>query len=109
MPAINKAKINLGELRFPNAKKLLFGDDFPSLASKQADLSHGLSKTLSLTTGHQFPQRSGPSHHFGSRTAPMQHTFHSAKYAQTHAKKGFFHPQSVAQQESTSTHPSGNK
>jgi len=83
LAAINKAKINLGDLPLPNAKKMLFGDDFSFLASKQADLSRGLSKTLSSNTGRQFPQISGPSQRFGSRTAPIRHTFHSAKYAQT--------------------------
>ena len=46
LAAINKAKVNLGDLPLPNAKRMLFGDDFPSLASKQADLSRVLSKTL---------------------------------------------------------------
>ena len=30
----------------PNAKKWLFGDDFPSIASKEAELSRGLAKNL---------------------------------------------------------------
>ena len=44
--AINKDKIGLADQPLPNAKRLLFGDDFPSIASKQADLSMGLAKNL---------------------------------------------------------------
>ena len=44
--AINKDKIGLADQPLPNAKRLLFGDDFPSIASKQADLSRGLAKNL---------------------------------------------------------------
>ena len=39
---INKEKINLGDQPLPNAKRFLFGEDFPSIASKQAELSRGL-------------------------------------------------------------------
>ena len=46
LASINKAKVNLGDLPLPNAKRMLFGDAFPSLASKQADLSLCLCKTL---------------------------------------------------------------
>ena len=52
--AMNKAKANLGDLPLPNAKILLFGDNFSSLASKQADPSRGLSKTLSSNARRQF-------------------------------------------------------
>ena len=38
LSAINRSRINLAELPLPNAKSWLFGDDFPSLASKQAEL-----------------------------------------------------------------------
>ena len=44
--AINKDKIGLADQPLPNAKRLLFGDDFPSTASKEADLSRGLAKNL---------------------------------------------------------------
>ena len=43
---INKDKIGLADQSLPNAKRLLFGDDFPSIASKQADLSRDLAKNL---------------------------------------------------------------
>ena len=36
---INKDKISLAEQPLPNAKGFLFGDDFPAIASKQAELS----------------------------------------------------------------------
>ena len=54
LAAINKAKVNLGDLPLPIAKGKFFGDDFPSLASKQADLSRGLSKNLSSNARRQF-------------------------------------------------------
>ena len=44
LASINKSRINLTELPLPKAKSWLFGDDFPSLASKQAELSRGLTK-----------------------------------------------------------------
>jgi hypothetical protein len=44
--AINKSKIELATQPLPNAKKLLFGEDFPSIASKEAELSRGLAKNL---------------------------------------------------------------
>ena len=44
---INKEKINLADQPLPNAKRFLFGEDFPSIASKQAELSRGLAKNLS--------------------------------------------------------------
>jgi len=46
LASINKAKVNLGDVPLPNAERMLFRDAFPSLASKQADLSRGLCKTL---------------------------------------------------------------
>jgi len=45
----------------PNAKSWLFGDDFPSLASKQAKLSRGLTKNLAQTTGKSFSRCSNSS------------------------------------------------
>ena len=58
LAAINRSRTNLAELPLPNAKSWLFGDDFPSLASKQAELSRGLTKNLAQTTGKSFSRRS---------------------------------------------------
>ena len=44
---INKDKVSLAEQPLPNAKRFLFGEDFPTVASKQAELSRGLAKNLS--------------------------------------------------------------
>ena len=44
---INKEKISLADQPLPNAKRFLFGEDFPTVASKQAELSRGLAKNLS--------------------------------------------------------------
>ena len=46
LASINKSKIDLANQPLPNAKKSLFGDDFPSIASKEAELSRGLAKSL---------------------------------------------------------------
>jgi len=61
LAAINCSRTNLAELPLPNAKSWLFGDDFPSLASKQAELSRGLAKNLAQTTGKSFSRRSNSS------------------------------------------------
>ena len=57
--AINKDKIGLADQGLPNAKRLLFGDDFPSIASKQADLSRGLAKNLGTASRPANRPRSG--------------------------------------------------
>lgn len=59
--AINKEKIGLADQPLPNAKRKLFGDDFPSIASKQADLSRGLAKNLGAASRPAKRPRSGPS------------------------------------------------
>ena len=59
--AINKDKIGLADQPLPNAKRLLFGDDFPSIASKQADLSRGLAKNLGAASRPAKRPRSGSS------------------------------------------------
>ena len=109
--AINKAKVNLGDLPLPNAKRMLFGDDFPSLTSKQADLSRGLSKNLSSNARREF---FSSTQRFGSRRVPMRSSFNSgsftsSKYAPNRPKNRFFRPQRTVQQESTSTYLSGSK
>ena len=47
---VNKDKIVLVDQPLPNPKRSLFGDDFPSIASKQADLSRNLAKNLAHTS-----------------------------------------------------------
>ena len=61
LAAINRSRTNLAELPLPNAKSWLFGDDFPSLASKQAELSRGLTNNLAQTTGKSFSRRNNSS------------------------------------------------
>ena len=61
LAAINRSRTNLAELPLPNAKSWLFGDDFPSLASKQAELSRGLTKNLAQTSGKSFSRRNNSS------------------------------------------------
>jgi len=59
--AINKERIGLADKPLPNAKGLLFRDDFPSIASKQADLSRGLAKNLGVASWPAKHPRSGSS------------------------------------------------
>ena len=47
---VNKNKIGLADQCLPNVKRSLFGDDFPSIASKEADLSSRLAKNLAHTS-----------------------------------------------------------
>jgi hypothetical protein len=46
LASINKSKIELATQPLPNAKKLLFDENFPSIASKEAELSRCLAKNL---------------------------------------------------------------
>ena len=43
---ISKEKISLADQPLPHAKHFLFGEDFPSVAPKQAELSCDLAKNL---------------------------------------------------------------
>ena len=56
LAAINKGKIDLANHSLPNAKKWLFGDDFPAIASKEAELSGGLAKNLAPAPNKPRPQ-----------------------------------------------------
>ena len=101
LAAINKAKVNLGDLPLPNAKRMLFGDDFPSLASKQADLSRVLSKTLYPT--------------FWIWASPQEELLYLwvfylfKRLGLELGLERFFCPRRTVQQESTSTYLSGSK
>ena len=57
---INKDKICLAEQPLPNAKRFLFGEDFPSVAYKQAELSRGLAKNLSNVSKPRQPYLGPP-------------------------------------------------
>ena len=83
LAAIKWSRINLAELPLPNAKSWLFGHDFPSLASKQAELSRGVTKNVAQTTGTSFPRLSNSSQ---SQSRPRGDTFN--KYQST----GFSNP-----------------
>ena len=56
LASINKWKIDLATQPLPNAKRWLFGDDFPSIASKEAELSRGLAKNLAPAANKTKPQ-----------------------------------------------------
>jgi hypothetical protein len=45
LASVNKGKLDLANQPLPNAKKWLFDDDFPSIASKEAELSERKQRT----------------------------------------------------------------
>lgn len=40
----------MADQSLPNARRLLYGEDFPTIASKEADLSRGLAKNLGVAS-----------------------------------------------------------
>ena len=102
LAAINRSRTNLAELPLPNAKSWLFGDDFPSLASKQAELSRGLTKNLAQTTGKSFPRRSNSAQSHSRRRGDTFNKYQSTGYSNPsksqsnyqgpRSKNGFFRP-----------------
>ena len=104
LASINKSRINLAELPLPNAKSWLFGDDFPSLTSKQAELSRGLTKNLAQNTTKPFPRRGTSSQsqtkHRGDTFSKYQSSGYSntsrfqSNYQGTRSKNGPFRPHS---------------
>ena len=99
---INKEKINLADQPLPNAKRFLFGEDFPSIASKQAELSRGLAKNLSNPHKPKQPfQKSGT-----TRDRPRPRTTGNFTKYQTNRPKNYrsFRPNKVSSnQDSTTT------
>lgn len=57
---INKNKIGLADQSLPNVKCKLFGDNSPSIASKKADLSRGLTRNLGSAARPAKGQRVSP-------------------------------------------------
>ena len=87
---INPDKIQLTDNKFPNAGKMLFGDDLPPLAAKHSELSRSLSKNL------QKPQYiSKQSTH---NPKQMQNTPHRYSYTQTQANRPFRGPSGRSEQ-----------
>ncbi len=92
LASINKSKIELATQPLPNAKRWLFGDDFPSIASKEAELSRGLAKNLA-PSGSKFnvqdPKRQSGNFNPGN--------FNSASKYRAQTKRGrFFRPPSFS-------------
>ena len=82
--AINPDKIQLADNEFPNAGKMLFGEDLPPLAAKHSELSRSLSKNL------QKPQYI--TQHSTQTPKQMQNTPHRYSYTQAQAKRPFRGP-----------------
>ena len=99
---INKEKINLADQPLPNAKRFLFGEDFPSIASKQAELSRGLAKNLSNPHKPKQPfPKSGT-----TKDRPRPRTTGNFTKYQTNRPKNYrsFRPNKVSSnQDSTTT------
>ena len=75
---------------FPNAGKMLFGDDLPPLAAKRSELSRSLSKNL------QKPQNIPKQ--FTHNPKQMQNTPHRYSYTQTQANRPFRGPSGRSEQ-----------
>ena len=84
LASVNKAKIDLANQPLPNAKKWLFGEDFPSIASKEAELARGLAKNLGQPPGKQFPRHGD----FKSNSPVTQSPYN--KYLNNRGKNRFF-------------------
>lgn len=91
LAAINRSRISLAELPLPNAKSWLFGDDFPSLASKQAELSRGLTKNLAQTAGKPFPRRSNSSQSQGKHRGDSFSKYQSTGYTNPPKFQSHYH------------------
>ena len=104
---INTDKVDLAYTPLPNAKRMLFGEDFPSIASKQADLSKGLSKSLNTQTKRWDNRRYSTNAPQGSR---QPNTQGHAKY-QNNRSKNYrpFRADKNPRRESTGSYMSGNK
>lgn len=87
LASINKGKMDLANHPLHNARKWLFGDDFPSIASKEAELSRGLAKNLAPVSTKAKPQ---PSRFSNSGYSNNNQT----KYQkfQNRQKQNFFRP-----------------
>ena len=78
LSAINTSKINLADQPLPNAKGWLFGDDFPSIASKQAELSRGLAKNLNQSSNKgKAKYGNNASNGVKNRTVYLSSKYHS--------------------------------
>ena len=82
---VNKTKIDLAnhDQDLPNAKKWLFGVDFPLVASKEAELARGLAKNLGQTVAKTYP-RTG-----NFRTGSTSSTIYN-KYQNARGRSRFF-------------------
>ena len=88
LASINKGKIDLANHPLPNAKKWLFGDDFPSIASKEAELSRGLAKNLAPASSKARPQTSRSSNQ--SFSGNYQSKYQNSQFFRQRQK--FFRP-----------------
>ena len=84
LASVNKAKIDLSIQPLPNAKKWLFGEDFPSIASKEAELARGLAKNLGQPPSKQFARHGV----FKSNSPVTQSPYN--KYLNNRGKNRFF-------------------
>ena len=111
LASINRPRINLAELPLPNAKAWLFGDDFPSLTSKKAELSRGLTKNLAQQASKPFPKRTTNSLSKGKYRGEKFSKYQSSggysnpsrsqsNFLGSHSKNGNFRPSKGRQPES---------
>ena len=108
LASVNKSKIELANQPLPNAKKWLFGEEFPAIASKEADLARGLAKNLgqnapkhytkpvdfktstginSHTNYNKYQNFFGPAAAYRGKTTPLSRTMESSN-----VRSGNFQP-----------------
>ena len=94
LASVNRSKIDLDNQALPNANKWLFGDDFPLITSKEADLARGLANNLGYNAAKPNTTRKGD---FRPSFRPDNNAANFNKYQNQNRSKGrpFFRPNRV--------------
>ena len=107
LASINKSKIELANQPLPNAKRFLFGEDFPAIASKEAELSRGLAKNLASAPKLDKAKPSyGPRYSTSSNNSNVFPK--SGKYQNFRQRQKFFRPPRFQQSQPLNSLSSSN-
>ena len=87
LASVNKSKIELANQPFPNAKKWLFGEEFPAIASKEADLAGGLAKNFGQNGSKNYTKPTDFKTSTGNDSQPSYN-----KYQSFRGRNKFFRP-----------------
>ena len=106
LASINKSKIELANQPLPNAKRFLFGEDFPAIASKEAELSRGLAINLASAPKLDKAKPSyGPRYSTSSNNSNVFPK--SGKYQNFRQRQKFFRPPRFHSLSSSNNGPCG--